>query len=89
MTAPATVGKDAVWFRREIIIPHTLHGYSLTGTDVSFQFQADANGPMPEIIYFDGRRVALGDDLEEIPLVPQREARRQGAGRGEAAAHRG
>jgi alpha-mannosidase len=68
VAAPATVGKGAVWFRREIVIPRTLHGYSLNGTDVSFQFQADANGPMPEIIYFDGRRVALGDDLEEIPL---------------------
>ena len=29
---------------------------------------ADANGPMPEIIYFNGRRVALGDDLEPIVL---------------------
>ena len=68
VTAPATEGKDAVWFRREIVIPRTLNGYSLNGTDVSFQFQADANGPMPEIVYLDGRRVALGDDLEEIPL---------------------
>ncbi len=68
VTAPATEGKDAVWFRREVLIPRTLHGYNLTGTDVSFQFQADANGPMPEIIYLDGRRVALGDDLEEVPL---------------------
>ncbi len=67
-TAPATMGKDSVWFRREIVIPRTLHGYDLTGTEISFQFHADANGPMPEIIYFDGRRVALGDDLEEIPL---------------------
>ncbi len=65
---PAVEGKGAVWFRREIVIPRTLHGYNLAGTDVSFQFNADANGPMPEIIYFDGRRVALGDDLEEIPL---------------------
>ena len=31
-------------------------------------FQATANGPMPEIIYFNGRRVALGDDLEPIVL---------------------
>jgi alpha-mannosidase len=68
VTAPATVGKDAVWFRRQIVIPHTLNGYSLNGTDINFQFQADANGPMPEIIYFNGRRVALGDDLEEIAL---------------------
>lgn len=66
---PANTGREAVWFRREIVIPPTLHGYSLSGTDVSFQFQADANGPVPEIIYFDGRRVALGDDLEEIPLL--------------------
>ncbi len=69
VTAPFTGSKDALWFRREITIPRTLHGYNLTGTDVSFQFEADANGPMPEIIYFDGRRVALGDDLEEIPLL--------------------
>ena len=68
VTAPFTGTKDAVWFRREITIPRTLHGYSLAGTDISFRFQADANGPMPEIVYFDGRRVALGDDLEEIPL---------------------
>ncbi len=67
-TAPATEGKAAVWFRREIVIPRTLHGYNLLGTDISFQFQADANGPMPEIIYLDGRRVALGDDLEAVPL---------------------
>ncbi len=68
VSAPFTGSKDALWFRREITIPRTLHGYNLTGTDVSFQFEADANGPMPEIIYLDGRRVALGDDLEEIPL---------------------
>src|SRR6201996_2753609 len=36
--------------------------------DISFEFIATANGPMPEIIYFDGRRVALGEDLEQIPL---------------------
>jgi alpha-mannosidase len=60
--------KDAVWFRREIEVPKTLHGYDLTGANISFQFHAGANGPMPEIIYFNGRRVAMGDDLEAIPL---------------------
>ena len=68
VTAPATEGKTAVWFRREIVVPQHLDGYSLAGTDISFRFNADANGPMPEIIYFNGRRVALGDDLEQIPL---------------------
>jgi alpha-mannosidase len=67
-TSPSKAGKDAVWYRRRITIPQTLNGYDLTGVNVSFEFVDYANGPMPEIIYFDGRRVALGEDLEEIPL---------------------
>ena len=66
--SPSTAGKEAVWYRRVIEIPKTLHGYDLTGASVSFRFNAYANGPMPEIIYFNGRRVALGDDLEAIDL---------------------
>lgn len=61
-------GKDAVWFRRTIEVPQSQHGYDLTGTRIWFSFEAGANGPMPEIIYFNGRRVALGDDLEPIVL---------------------
>ena len=60
--------KEAVWYRREIEVPKTLNGYDITGARVWFQFQADANGPMPQIIYFNGKRVALGDDLEPIVL---------------------
>ena len=60
--------QDAVWYRRVIEVPKTLNGYDLTGSRIWFQFRADANGPMPEIIYFNGRRVALGDDLEPIVL---------------------
>ncbi len=59
---------DAVWYRRTIEVPKTLNGYDITGSRIWFQFRADANGPMPEIIYFNGRRVALGDDLEPIVL---------------------
>jgi alpha-mannosidase len=61
-------GEDAVWFRRTIEIPKSFHGYDLTGARIWFAFEAGANGPMPEIIYFNGRRVALGDDLEPIVL---------------------
>jgi len=61
-------GKDAIWFRQTITIPPTLNGYDLTGARIWFQFHAGANGPMPEIVYFNGRRVALGDDLEPIIL---------------------
>jgi alpha-mannosidase len=60
--------QEAEWFRRWVEVPQTLHGYDLTGTRIWFSFEADANGPMPEIIYFNGRRVALGDDLEPIVL---------------------
>ncbi len=66
--AKSKAGKEAVWYRRTIEIPKNLHGYDLTGVDVSFRFRAYANGPMPQILYFNGRRVALGDDLEQIQL---------------------
>lgn len=61
-------GKEAVWYRQTIEVPKTLNGYDLTGAEISFRFQANANGPMPEILYFNGRRVALGDDLEQVQL---------------------
>ena len=61
--------KDAVWYRREITLPRTVAGYDITGATISFQFRAGANGSVPEIIYFNGRRVALGEDLEPIVLA--------------------
>ena len=60
--------KDALWFRQTIVVPPALNGYDLTGARIWFQFHAGANGPMPQIVYFNGRRVALGDDLEPIVL---------------------
>ena len=60
--------KEAVWFRQTYQIPPTLNGYDLTGARIWFQFHAEANGPMPEILYFNGRRVAMGDDLEPVVL---------------------
>jgi alpha-mannosidase len=69
ITAPSRGGPlEGVWYRRWIEVPKTLNGYDLSGARIWFQFAASANGPMPEIIYFNGRRVALGDDLEPIVL---------------------
>jgi alpha-mannosidase len=65
---PGQAPNDAVWFRQTYTVPDTLDGYDLTGARIWFQFHADANGPMPEILYFNGRRVALGDDLEPVVL---------------------
>jgi alpha-mannosidase len=62
---------EAVWFRQTYTVPETLNGYDLTGARIWFQFHAEANGPMPEILYFNGRRVAMGDDLEPTVLFDQ------------------
>jgi alpha-mannosidase len=59
---------ESVWFRRWVEVPKTLGGYDLTGSQIWFQFQADVNGPMTTIIYVDGRRVAMGEELEPVVL---------------------
>ena len=59
---------EAVWFRQWVEVPAKLHGYDLTGARIWFDFSATANGAVPEIIYFNGRRVALGDAMESIVL---------------------
>ena len=61
-------GKDTVWFRQTYQVPETLNGYDLTGARIWFEFHARANGPIPQILYFNGRRVAMGDDLEPVVL---------------------
>ncbi len=68
VAAKSVAGTDAVWYRRSITVPPSLSGYDPTGTRIWFSFNADANGPMPEIFYLNGRRVAMGDDLEPIVL---------------------
>jgi alpha-mannosidase len=71
--------KEAVWYRRVITIPKSFHGYDTAGMRVTFRFntalkietesRAAQETPVPEIIYLDGRRVALGGDLEPISLT--------------------
>jgi len=68
---PGKAPNDAVWFRQTFEVPQTLSGYDLTGSRIWFQFHAEANGPMPTILYFNGRRVAMGDDLEPVVLFDQ------------------
>ncbi len=62
---PFTAPHEAVWVRRWIEVPKTLHGYDLTGAQIWFKLGVDANGPIPMILYYNGRRVALGEDLEK------------------------
>ncbi len=67
-TAPSTLPKDALWMRATLEVPKNLHGYDLTGTQISFRLRVEANGPITQIVYFNGRRVAMGPDLEPIVL---------------------
>ena len=69
VAAGAKTTTDAVWFRQTLQVPDTLNGYDLTGARIWFQFHANANGPIPEILYFNGRRVAMGEDMEPIVLL--------------------
>jgi len=58
-----------VWFRQRITIPKMFHGYDLTGTKILFQFVGRATGgSSTETVFFDGRRVANGEDLEPAAL---------------------
>jgi len=66
--AGAEATSDAVWYRRWIEVPKNLSGYDLTGTKIWLRFMAYANDPLPEVFYFNGRRVAMGEDLEPIVL---------------------
>ncbi len=65
---PSQLPAETLWLRATYEIPKDLHGYDLTGTQISFRLRIDANGPATQIVYFNGRRVALGTDLEPILL---------------------
>src|SRR6201996_3074017 len=67
-TAPSTLPNEALWMRATLEVPKDLHGYDLTGTQISFRLRVEANGPITQIVYFNGRRVAMGTDLEPIIL---------------------
>lgn len=67
--APGTnLSAEAVWFRKTVEVPKDLNGYDLTGVNINFQFHVSGNGSVTQIVYFNGRRVAMGEDLEPIPL---------------------
>ena len=65
-------GTDAAWYRAWIEVPKDLHGYDLSGTRIWFQFRARAAASREtptEIVYFNGRRVAMGESLERMVLL--------------------
>src|SRR5208283_831590 len=65
---PSQGPTSAVWYRAWIEVPGSVNGYDITGAKIFFHFNVDADGLGPTIVYFNGRRVAMGDDLEPIVL---------------------
>ncbi len=65
VNTPFVAPHDAVWFRKWLTIPKTLQGYELSGAQIWFSLKGYADGPLPMILYYNGRRVAMGDDLEK------------------------
>lgn len=63
------VPAQAVWYRTVITVPQSLGGYDPTGTSIWFSFRVSSHEDVPEIVYLNGRRVALGADLEPIALT--------------------
>lgn len=63
------LGTKAMWFRRWIEIPKSLDGYDLTGTAIWFHASIDAHLPLTQIIYVNGRRIAMGDNIEPVELL--------------------
>jgi len=57
------------WFRRTITLPAQWKGYDLNGTALMFRFNASSPGTCPEIVYVNGRRIAMGESLEPVTLV--------------------
>ena len=60
---------EAVWLRSRIEVPKTLQGYDLTAARVWLHLRVESRTPV--ILYFNGRRVALGSDLEPVVLFDQ------------------
>ena len=58
---------DAMWYRRWIEVPRDLHGYDLTGARITLKLNTAPN-IMTVTVYLNGRRAAMGEDMEAIPL---------------------
>ena len=55
---------DIVWLRTWVEVPKTLHGYDLTGSKIWIRsWRSDS-----VTVYFNGQRVAGGEDLEPVVL---------------------
>lgn len=62
-----SAGFDAGWFRTSFTVPKSIKGYDITGSRLWLTLRV--HKPTNEIIYINGNRVALGEDLEPIVVT--------------------
>lgn len=66
---------EATWIRQWVTIPAALHGYAVNGMRLSISFTVRGSREVPvSILYLNGRRVALGADLEPEVLTEDAKA---------------
>ena len=70
-TADRSLPVEAVWLRATLEVPKSLNGYDLTGSQISFRMRVGDERSITQIVYFNGRRVAMGVDLEPIVLFAE------------------
>ena len=68
VNAPQSLSTDTVWLRTTVVLPRDLHGYDFTGATVNFSINLNASGSVPVIVYYNGNRIAMGEQLEPIRL---------------------
>ena len=86
---PFVAPHDAIWLRSWVMVPQSAHGYDLSGSQIWFSIKGYANGPLPTILYYNGRRVAMGDDLEKQLLFADAKTGRENSSRRQNACHAG
>lgn len=65
-TLPSQGAREAIWYRAWVEVPKDVQGYDITGSRIWFSFHVWSDGDWTKTVYFNGRRVALGEDLEPI-----------------------
>jgi alpha-mannosidase len=70
-TLPTQGPSEALWYRAWLEVPKDVQGYDVTGSRIWFSFHVWSDGDWTKIVYFNGRRVALGEDLEPITIFDQ------------------
>ena len=62
-------GKGPLWIRADITVQKSIHGYEVSGGALVLALHVSSSAAVPQILYLDGRRIALGTDLEPEVLT--------------------